>query len=1026
METLSRFLDFANIIIRRHSGFGYDYESAPMVYLEGEETPEPEGLREQRQYITNLYQITNLREENHIYRQNLTFLTQILASRVSRNLYPSLERQIEKTVRAQMPEVRERTVREFSTEIRSLMREGGFRQIEVLRERLLPAQTDENEDKKEQLILFRKLENIYNSSIYATADYQYYRRDIHQHFYGDTKGREGRPAVPMERAVVPPEYMTASTGRMPVLPGQAAVPQGDSAFLPENMAVPQGTSYELVWEQSVRTEGPEPAQMDYLEEPAPMGEPGTSQNTPQLSLELERRLRQEDAAQDAQASPRGNELYSEPAVRNGQGSPLPYTAQEGRTGILERALQEARVQLQNIEYWKRYTPSERRDALRLDYLEEGARTPEQAEQEESTRRGAESGKREETIRRETESRKSEEDTRREAESRRREEASRQEAENRRQKEAAHQEEETKRRKEAARREAENGDSREAARRETARQEEEAARFERTAGQRQADTGREWTAGQRQADTGRERTAGQIQTDADREQAAGQVQEDVVRDSGEVREGESLRLLWDEIVQRSRDFIRDVEARADGKMFRPKTESMRETAPVRMRVRMENGVPLVYLEAEEPVPEHTGTNRAEAVPQAIRDAMQRSQGRVGIGEAGSSEPAGSSESSGRTAQAVGDFTPAAALIQPPLRPLVLRQEAAGTAQRAQGDNILPPAAVLTAQPFLFPLFSGQEPSGQETAGTMPTGSVLQPTGSARADSVPLSAGSGQVYPVDLEYAPDEAERIRREILETVLSSRQGTGSSGAPASAGQGRGSSGAPASVGQGTGASGFPVPENRESSKTQVRNAEELVQRVDASFRDRPLPDTAARTVAVQQVRRVLERYAEGSISAQEARTALDTALRAYQSRGGAAHGPGPYRTAGRPQRARMEAAQAFRGEPASILYAEEPVPEGDRGETRRLKKEVEEIVTELRTEREKTVIRQEKLVERQQEIVREVISSQPSLLTEGKSGMQLAQQIERTMDARLDESVGRIVNQVYRRLEDRLKTERERRGLR
>ena len=950
METLSRFLDFANIIIRRHSGFGYDYESAPMVYLEGEETPEPEGLREQRQYITNLYQITNLREENHIYRQNLTFLTQILASRVSRNLYPSLERQIEKTVRAQMPEVRERTVREFSTEIRSLMREGGFWQIEVLRERLLPAQTDENEDKKEQLILFRKLENIYNSSIYATADYQYYRRDIHQHFYGDTKGRGGRPAVPIERAAalpgrmaVPPEYMTASTGRMPVLPGQAYAPQGDRAFLPGNMAVPQGTSYELVREQSVRTEGPEPAQMDYLEEPAPMGEPGTSQNTPQLSPELERRLRQEDAAQDAQASPRGNELYSEPAVRNGQGRPLPYTAQEGRTGILERALQEARVQLQNIEYWKRYTPSERRDALRLDYLEEGARTPEQAEQEESARRGAES--------------------------RRREEAS--------------------------------------------RQEEEAARFERPAGQRQADTDRE-------------RTAGQTQADADREQAAGQTQEDVVRDSGEVREGEPLRLLWDEIVQRSRDFIRDVEARADGKMFRPKTESMRETASVRMRVRMENGVPLVYLEEEEPAPEHTGMNRAEAVSQAIRVAMQRSQGRVETGEAGSSEPSGSSESSGRTAQAVGDFTPAAALIQPPLRPLVLRQEAAGTAQRAQGDNILPPDAVLTAQPFLFPLFSGQEPSGQETAGAMPTGSVLQPTGSALAGSAPLSAGSGQAYPVDLEYAPDEAERIRREILETVLSSRQGTGSSGAPASAGQGRGSSGAPASVGQGTGASGFPVPENREGSKTQVRNAEELVQRVDASFRDRPLPDTAARTVAVQQVRRVLERYAEGSISIQEARTALDTALRAYQSRGGVSRGSGQYRTAGRLQRVRMEAAQAFRGEPASILYAEEPVPEGDRGENRRLKKEVEEIVTELRTEREKTVIRQEKLVERQQEIVREVISSQPSLLTEGKSGMQLAQQIERTMDARLDESVGRIVNQVYRRLEDRLKTERERRGLR
>ena len=31
METLSRFLDFADSIIKKHSGFGYDYESALMV-----------------------------------------------------------------------------------------------------------------------------------------------------------------------------------------------------------------------------------------------------------------------------------------------------------------------------------------------------------------------------------------------------------------------------------------------------------------------------------------------------------------------------------------------------------------------------------------------------------------------------------------------------------------------------------------------------------------------------------------------------------------------------------------------------------------------------------------------------------------------------------------------------------------------------------------------------------------------------------------------------------------------------------
>ena len=173
METLSRFLDFADSIIKKHSGFGYDYESAPMVYLE-EEDPEPEGIREQKQYVTNLFQVTNLKEENYLYRQNLTFLTQILENRIYNPLYPGLEKQREKAVREEMPEARERVIRDFSREIRTLMKEGGTRQLEILKERLLPAQEEENSEQKEQTILFRKLENIYNSSIYATTVQQYY------------------------------------------------------------------------------------------------------------------------------------------------------------------------------------------------------------------------------------------------------------------------------------------------------------------------------------------------------------------------------------------------------------------------------------------------------------------------------------------------------------------------------------------------------------------------------------------------------------------------------------------------------------------------------------------------------------------------------------------------------------------------------------------------------------------------------------------------------------------------------------
>ena len=779
METLSRFLDFADSIIKKHSGFGYDYESAPMVYLE-EEDPEPEGIREQKQYVTNLFQVTNLKEENYLYRQNLTFLTQILENRIYQPLYPGLEKQIEKAVREEMPEARERVIRDFSREIRTLMKEGGTRQLEILKERLLPAQEEENSEQKEQTILFRKLENIYNSSIYATTVQQYYA--------------DRYP----ENRVLQPGGQTWSVFRESA--GQSLAKRRERTEI-----VPE-----------------EPVHFNYPEEES-----------------------------------------------------------AGQTYFLEKALAEARRQTGSIEQKISFLfqdagnvlPRQRTDFLSLEYPEE-ARTQEY----------------------ETEGRAAEK-----------------------------------------------------AGQETLSLSDAAARagVQKEMPVQSANAERELTS---QPGKPAEFPAAQEQQSREGKPAS----------LGPADEKE--RNAWDDAIRRSLDFAREVEEKAELK--REHADRAKEVS-----VRADTDIPIVYLE------ETGDRSDAERTPEKQPQASQPRREEI-------------------SARRMPEDTVSARQMP---------QDTVSVQTTAQGAK----AVHRTSEE--------QEKSESALQDHIQRNREFTESVTRHADSMfHLSAETGkkegavfrrfEMAPAVLEYTQDETAQIRREIIETVLPEiRQGT------------------------------VPAEPSVLLKRTVHETAEQMLRRADVSA-GHTGGNPAARSVALQQAEKVLADYAGNRAGAPETKEALETILRVYQVRVQSEEmmeHPGPLTAEKSGTGVRMKfpgegVTLTMRPEPAAMVFARETDPKETQQETRRLKKEVEEIVTEIRTEKEKTVIHQEKLMERQKEIVREVITNQPSLLTEGKSGIQLARQMERALNLQLDKSVGRIADQVYRRLEERLKTERERRGFR
>ena len=153
----NRFEQFSQNIIAMHTGSAGAFDPARMMFPPEEKEASSQEM--QNLYMTNVYRIQNLTEENYLYRQNFQFLTQMFEKQVHKKLYPQVERQVEKTIRQELPKAEDRVIREMTKELHTLVKESGVEQLRVL----------EKEAKEEQKVLLRKIENIYNSSVYVNV-----------------------------------------------------------------------------------------------------------------------------------------------------------------------------------------------------------------------------------------------------------------------------------------------------------------------------------------------------------------------------------------------------------------------------------------------------------------------------------------------------------------------------------------------------------------------------------------------------------------------------------------------------------------------------------------------------------------------------------------------------------------------------------------------------------------------------------------------------------------------------------------
>ena len=153
----NRFEQFSQNIIAMHTESAGAFDPARMMFPPEEKEASSQEM--QNLYMTNVYRIQNLTEENYLYRQKFQFLTQMFEKQIHKKLYPQVERQVEKTIRQELPKAEDRVIREMTKELHTLVKESGVEQLRVL----------EKEAKEEQKVLLRKIENIYNSSVYVNV-----------------------------------------------------------------------------------------------------------------------------------------------------------------------------------------------------------------------------------------------------------------------------------------------------------------------------------------------------------------------------------------------------------------------------------------------------------------------------------------------------------------------------------------------------------------------------------------------------------------------------------------------------------------------------------------------------------------------------------------------------------------------------------------------------------------------------------------------------------------------------------------
>ena len=116
---------------------------------------------------------------------------------------------------------------------------------------------------------------------------------------------------------------------------------------------------------------------------------------------------------------------------------------------------------------------------------------------------------------------------------------------------------------------------------------------------------------------------------------------------------------------------------------------------------------------------------------------------------------------------------------------------------------------------------------------------------------------------------------------------------------------------------------------------------------------------------------------------------------------------------------------ETASMVYPEDREAKEQEASRRQMQEHIRNVTEELQEVRRSVRTEKKLQVEKQRELVREVITKDPELLTENAVSASVGRQVQKEVERYMDESLQNMTNRVYRKLEQKLRTERERRGL-
>jgi hypothetical protein len=118
---------------------------------------------------------------------------------------------------------------------------------------------------------------------------------------------------------------------------------------------------------------------------------------------------------------------------------------------------------------------------------------------------------------------------------------------------------------------------------------------------------------------------------------------------------------------------------------------------------------------------------------------------------------------------------------------------------------------------------------------------------------------------------------------------------------------------------------------------------------------------------------------------------------------------------------------EPAPIYYrSEDQLSQEQQEKNKNLEKKVQDVVKNLKTIEEKTIVHQERIIEQQREVVHEVLKNHSKdLFLDKESTTFIRGEVQQSVEEQMSQNVGKIADKVYRQLESRLKSERGRRGL-